>query len=57
MDRAVFGGFVKIIEKDSPELVDLLSELRDKLTFIASTLHPVLDAAKQSPNLLTEQVC
>eukprot|EP00731_Ephydatia_muelleri_P015339 Em0008g1059a len=43
-----------IIEKDSPELLGLLSEFQDKLSHIANTLQPVLAWAKQVPNLLTE---
>lgn len=44
-----------IIGKDSPELVDLLGEFQEKLSHIMTTLVPVIEGAKRSSHLLTEE--
>jgi len=45
-----------LLEKDSPELFELMEEFQDKFTGVVDTLCPLIEAARGDSKVFTAQV-
>lgn len=47
---------LQLLEKDSPELFELMEEFQDKFTVVMDTLCPLMEAARRDNEMFTSQV-
>ena len=47
---------LQLLEKDSPELFELMEEFQDKFTVVTDTLCPLIEAARRDSEVFTSQV-
>ena len=47
---------LQLLEKDSPELFELMEEFQDKFTVVMDTLCPLMEAARRDSEVFTSQV-
>ena len=47
---------LQLLEKDAPELFELMEEFQDKFTFVMDTLCPLIKAARRDSEVFTSQV-
>ena len=47
---------LQLLEKDSPELFELMEEFQDKFTVVMDTLCPLIEVARRDSEVFTSQV-
>ena len=47
---------LQLLEKDSPELFELMEEFQDKFSAVVDTLCPLIEAARNDSEVFTSQV-
>ena len=47
---------LQLLEKDSPELFELMEEFQNKFTIVMDTLCPLMEAARRDSEVFTSQV-
>ena len=47
---------LQLLEKDSPELFELMEEFQDRFTVVMDTLCPLMEAARRDSAMFTSQV-